>query len=90
MDQVRPLAAAAPAPPPKRHWLRISLAITAVEAPPAKLFSVDRGPYSLRFNVALTRRILRVVGIWLLCALSVSHPVVWRLVLQIAHSLAQQ
>lgn len=89
MDQVRTIPAAAPAHPPKRSWRRFSLVIQQVEQKPAKLFSIDSGPYSFRINVAMTAKVMHRIGLLLTGLLAFSHPVLWKAILYVARLLAQ-
>jgi hypothetical protein len=74
VEHAQAISGAQTLPHKPRPWYRISLVVQQVEGAPAKLFSIDRGPYSLRFNVALTKKLLRRLGWLFLAGLSLTHP----------------
>ena len=80
-------AGAAPAPAqhaaPQRPWRRISLSVVAVEKQPPKLFTINKGPYTLRVDVAVTAAVLRRAGWLAVAALAAAYPQLWKLAQQL-------
>jgi hypothetical protein len=85
MDQAITRAGAPPPTPTSapRPWRRISLTIQQVEQQPAKLFSLNRGPYTLRIDVAVTAALIRRVGWMATAALAAAQPQLWKWIQQL-------